>query len=176
MPEAHLDHGMFYKQMLKKALHTPIYMTADNLCHAIGEYFEWCVNYPLLEDKTSVSQGEIIRYETEKMRAFSMGAMCNHLGISEAKLKSFKQLGDDWERVIDMAESIVRSQKFEGAAAGLLNANIIARDIGLADKADVALSGGTGADGARAPITFEIQPVASGTFLSPDEPQATDTP
>ena len=35
------------------------------------------------------------------------------------------------------AESVIRSQKFAGAAADLLNANIIARDLGLADKNQV---------------------------------------
>ena len=39
-------------------------------------------------------------------------------------------------------EEIIRQQKFEGAAANLLNANIIARDLGLADKAEI-----TGRDG-----------------------------
>ena len=36
--------------------------------------------------------------------------------------------------VIERIEQTVYSQKFEGAAAGLLNANIIARDLGLADR------------------------------------------
>ena len=39
--------------------------------------------------------------------------------------------------VIDDIEKIIYRQKFEGAAAGLLNANIIARDLGLRDKQDV---------------------------------------
>ena len=45
--------------------------------------------------------------------------------------------------VIREAEEIIRRQKFEGASADLLNANIIARDLGLADKAEF-----TGKDGA----------------------------
>lgn len=31
-------------------------------------------------------------------------------------------------------EEIIRTQKFEGASADLLNPNIIARDLGLAEK------------------------------------------
>jgi len=38
--------------------------------------------------------------------------------------------------VIADIEAVIKSQKFQGAAAGLLNANIIARDLGLADKSD----------------------------------------
>nr|WP_261640834.1 DNA-packaging protein [Erwinia mallotivora] len=35
------------------------------------------------------------------------------------------------------AEQIIYNQKFTGAAADLLNANIIARELGLADKREV---------------------------------------
>ena len=33
-----------------------------------------------------------------------------------------------------MIDSIIRTQKFEGAAADLFNANIISRDLGLVDR------------------------------------------
>ena len=33
------------------------------------------------------------------------------------------------------------SQKFEGAASGIFNANIIARDLGLSDKQDITTGG-----------------------------------
>lgn len=42
--------------------------------------------------------------------------------------------------VITQAEAVIYEQKFTGAAADLLNPNIIARDLGLADKKE--LSGG----------------------------------
>ena len=38
---------------------------------------------------------------------------------------------------------MIYEQKFTGAAAGLLNPNIIARDLGLADKTDHASSDGS---------------------------------
>ena len=34
-------------------------------------------------------------------------------------------------------KQIIRTQKFEGASAGFLNANIIARDLGLTDKQEI---------------------------------------
>ncbi|MDC9826565.1 terminase small subunit, partial [Devosia sp. ZB163] len=40
-------------------------------------------------------------------------------------------------------DEIIRAQKFEGAAAGLLNPNIIARDLGLADKQELTGKGGS---------------------------------
>ena len=46
--------------------------------------------------------------------------------------------------VIEKIESIIRSQKFEGAAADLLNANIIARDLGLKDSSETTHNGSIG--------------------------------
>ncbi|MBC8318455.1 MAG: hypothetical protein H8E41_11160 [Desulfobulbaceae bacterium] len=39
--------------------------------------------------------------------------------------------------MVHEAEQVIRDQKFTGAAADLLNANIIARVFGLADKQDI---------------------------------------
>lgn len=39
--------------------------------------------------------------------------------------------------VTTYVEEIIRTQKFEGAAVGAFNANIIARDLGLSDKKEI---------------------------------------
>ncbi len=43
--------------------------------------------------------------------------------------------------VITRIKETIFTQKFEGASADLLNANIIARDLGLADKKDITSDG-----------------------------------
>jgi len=43
--------------------------------------------------------------------------------------------------VIRAINAIMYTNKFDGASCGLYNANIIARDLGLADKKDVKNSG-----------------------------------
>jgi hypothetical protein len=47
----------------------------------------------------------------------------------------------DFSEVIHAIEEIIRTQKFEGAAVGAFNANIIARDLGMVDKKDVTSDG-----------------------------------
>jgi len=46
----------------------------------------------------------------------------------------------DLSHVIAWAENVIYRQKFEGASADMLNPNIIARDLGLADKKDLSSS------------------------------------
>ena len=53
--------------------------------------------------------------------------------ISEKKDKNSK----DFSTVITHVKETIRNQKFEGAAAGFLNPNIIARDLGLRDKSEI---------------------------------------
>ena len=43
-------------------------------------------------------------------------------------------------------EDMIRTQKFEGAAADLLNASIVQRELGLGDKAELSVSGETISD------------------------------
>ena len=59
----------------------------------------------------------------------------------------------DLSEVIATAESAIFTQKFEAAATGLLNANLISRDLGLADRKEL-----TGREGG--PIeTKETSPI-----------------
>ncbi len=59
-------------------------------------------------------------------------------------------------------DEIIRTQKFQGASADLLNANIIARDLGLADKTEL-----TGKDGGPVRLTnmsdADLERIAAGS-------------
>lgn len=44
---------------------------------------------------------------------------------------------EDFQYITSQVEEIIRTQKFEGASADLLNANLIARELGLADKPEL---------------------------------------
>ena len=57
------------------------------------------------------------------------------LDISDTCWYSYKKK-EDFAGVIKQIEHIIRTQKFEGAAAGFLNPNIIARDLGLVEKSE----------------------------------------
>lgn len=111
---------------------------------AACEYFQWCEDHPLIEEKVFQYQGEIVRGDLSKMRAITMEGLCFYLHCNEAYFRVFKsQLPEgeqDFNTVITDIEKTIYRQKFEGASADLLNANIIARDLGLHDKKDIGLT------------------------------------
>lgn len=118
-----------------------LFATPQLLWDAAVEYFEYCENNPLKEEKVFNYQGEIVRADIAKMRAMTLSGLCFYLKCNEAYFRTFKaQLPKDeqeFNTVISEIESVIYNQKFQGAAADLLNANIIARDLGLADKQEV---------------------------------------
>ena len=74
------------------------------------------------------------------MRAMSISALCLWIGIDNSTWYEYAKK-KDFSDVTTRAERVIYSQKFEGAAAEFLNANIIARDLGLKDKQETEHSG-----------------------------------
>lgn len=118
-----------------------LFATPEELWQAACEYFAWIEENPLYETKAFSYQGGITQTELPKMRAMTLAGLCFYLHCNEAYFRTFKaQLPEgekDFNTVISDIEQVIYNQKFEGAAADLLNANIIARDLGLRDKKDV---------------------------------------
>lgn len=115
-----------------------LFETPELLWAAACEYFEWAENNPLYETKAFAYQGVIITEELPKMRAMTLSQLCFYLNCNEAYFRTFKnQLPAnevDFNTVIKDIEQIIYNQKFQGASADLLNANIISRELGLVDK------------------------------------------
>ncbi|RUW22152.1 DNA-packaging protein [Mesorhizobium sp. M4B.F.Ca.ET.013.02.1.1] len=124
---------------------SPIFATPDNLWAAAVEYFDWVEANPLYEAKPFAYQGEVTITQVAKMRAMTLDGLCIFLDIARRTWDGYGER-EDFLPVTTRIEEIIRAQKFAGAAADLLNPNIIARDLGLSDKQDVAHTGN---------ITFE---------------------
>jgi len=114
----------------------PKFEIPDDLLNACVEYMEWSESNPLYEAKAFHSGGEIITANLPKMRAMTIGALCTFLDITEVTWREWRKERKDLSTVIARVEQIIRSQKFEGASADLLNAKIIARDLGLSNKTE----------------------------------------
>lgn len=111
-----------------------LFETPELIWEAACEYFDWCENNPLI----SVEYHSGKRRQVPKMRPFTMHGLCAYLDCNIAYFRTFKaqlpETDKDFNTVISKIEEIVYNQKFSGAAAGFLNANIIARDLGLQDS------------------------------------------
>jgi len=123
----------------------PIFKYPEELWRACLEWFQWVEDNPLLEEKAVQFQGEFVKTDVRKMRAMTIGGLCIFLDIGESTWFDYCKK-EDFSEVTKKVDQIIRNQKFVGASADLLNANIIARDLGLADKQDHNINTSTNAE------------------------------
>jgi hypothetical protein len=123
-----------------------LFTTPQLLWEAATEYFNWVDAHPLYKAEAIMSgkdAGKIIKVPMG--RPYTITAFLLYIGASEAYWREFKKAGhEDFLSVIGDIEKAMYTQKFEGAAIGAFNGNIISRDLGLADKKEL-----TGKDGER---------------------------
>lgn len=124
---------------LQRAKHgrDKIFKNESNLWDAACEYFQWVEDNPLWENKATHFQGTPLDIPSAKMRAMTIEGLCLFLDIARATWYDYAKQ-DDFSYISGKIENVIRSQKFAGAAADLLNANIIARDLGLSDKKELS--------------------------------------
>lgn len=121
-----------------------IFATPEIMWDAACEYFAYITDNPLQEE-------QIVKYKDyhevatlNKMRPFTLTGLCLYLDVNSVYFTQFEdeikgktdELSKDFSKVITRIRETIYSQKFEGAAAGFLNPNIIARDLGLTDKSE----------------------------------------
>lgn len=131
----------------------PIFKDAEQLRNACYEYFQWVEDNPLCEEKIFHSQGMITKDTITKMRAMTISGLCLFLDIDRTTWENYRN-NPDFFRITKEVEEIIYNQKFTGAAADLLNSNIIARELGLADKQQ---NEHTGVDGKPIAHSVEIK-------------------
>jgi hypothetical protein len=120
-----------------------LFESPELLWEAACEYFEWCQNNPLYEvDFVGKDATEV---EKPKMRAFTMQGLCRYLECNTVYFNQFEsslkdksdEVSKDFSKIATRIRETIFEQKFTGAAAGFLNANLIARELGISDKQDI---------------------------------------
>lgn len=97
------------------------------------QYSEWLTDNPLYEEKQFAFQGVVTIHDAPKMRAMTLTGFCLFADISLDTFQEYRK-NKDFIAVCTRIDNAIYQQKFEGAAADLLNPSIIARDLGLKDN------------------------------------------
>lgn len=118
-----------------------IFKTPEALSIACFEYFQWAGDNPLFEMRPFAYQGTVVQDAVPLVRAMTITGLCIYLGTVRSNWYKMKEERADLVDIMEQVEHIIYDQKFTAASANLLNANIIARDLGLADKTDITSAG-----------------------------------
>jgi hypothetical protein len=106
------------------------------------QYFAWVEEHPFYEFKVvGTSFGTPITENIPKKRPMTITSLCLFLDISDVSWINYRKKNADFLSICNMAERVIKEQKFGGAASGFFNHAIISRDLGLVDKKDVTSDG-----------------------------------
>lgn len=128
----------YWKTRPKATKYNPAWRTPEQLWDEATRYFDWATDNPLYEERLTNGGKKV---NVQKMRAMTLGGLCAFLGVNYSTFKAYEGK-PEFAHITEGIRQVISTIKFEGAAAGLLQATIIARDLGLADKQEL-----TGKDG-----------------------------
>jgi len=130
------EEGNKHWQMRHKHGRNRIFKTPKSFYKAAIQYIDWCEENPLYETKAFQFEGEGVLVEIPKMRAMTIRGLCRYLHISRDTWYEQKKR-EGFSCIMEEIETIIFDYKFQGAAAGLLNPNLIARELGINDKIEI---------------------------------------
>lgn len=117
-----------------------LFENPELMWEAACEYFQWCEDNPLKE-QDFIGGKDVVEINRNKMRPFTLEGLCLYLDCTADYFRAFQNKErakkEDFIPVITKIKETIYNQKYTGAAAGFLNANLISRDLGLVDKKEV---------------------------------------
>lgn len=130
--------GNEFWKLAKNIGRPKIFSSPEELWDKACEYFQWCIENQILT--VEFHGKDATQCIVPKMRAFTWEGLEIFLGIESLRWYKTSESHKEFLQVIGVIEKIIWEQKFTGAAAGVLNANIIAKDLGLVDKKEIDAS------------------------------------
>jgi hypothetical protein len=137
MSNTQFKPGNEYWKLRSKHGRDTLFQSPELLWDAACEYFQSCEDNPLFE---TVFVGKEGRKElVPKVNICTKEGLYIYLRANEHYFEGFKETeayksSPDFQDVISRIEQIIYNQQFVNAAAGLINPNIVARKLGLAEK------------------------------------------
>ena len=113
-----------------------LFSSPEILWEAACEYFQYVIDNPIEVEETKIKPNSVEVTVNKLKRPFTWDALELYLDIESLRDYKTNPNYKDFSQVITRIEKVIYSNKFEGASAGVFNANIIARDLGLKDQSE----------------------------------------
>ena len=128
---AHKEN-QFWK-LVKTPGRKPLYSDPQKLWDDCLKYVQWCADNPLEEERVFHNSGKITKTSIRKMRAMTQEGLCLYLGMTRETWTQYSRK-EGFSDIVKAVNDLLYVEKFSGAAADLLNSNIISRELGLKDR------------------------------------------
>jgi len=109
--------------------------TVEELESQAFQYFHWIDTHPLQEMIAFHYRGGVVQHQLPKKRPYTFPGLAIFIGLSSVALSHYRN-DEDYRELMQFIDTVIYTQKFEGAVAGLFNASVINRDLGLVERVE----------------------------------------
>ncbi len=120
-----------------------IFATPEDLWVACCEYFQEIDENPMQSQKLISTKFGVERKTVYHPRPMTIGGLSTFLGVVATTWKQYRK-HKDYAPICEAVQQIMYEQNLSGAMTGMLNAAIVARHLGLADKKENTVTGKDG--------------------------------
>ena len=114
------------------------FKTPEEIWENFAQYVQWAEETPLIEvDFRGKDATEVNLPKKRLLTKEGFALACGF--VSWGNLSTYKKKSEGFAKVFTRIEQAIYTSKLEGAASGLFNHNIIARDLGLMNQENVSM-------------------------------------
>lgn len=134
-----------------------LFASPQLLLKACQEYFDWVDSHPWYKTEQLKRARQdpktkkwVSTIQVPTARPYTIQGLCRYLDCNTLWLNQFEKALEgkedeesrDFSKIVTHVREVIYQQKFEGAAVGAFNGNIIARELGLSDRSELTGKGG----------------------------------
>jgi len=110
--------------------------TPAALWEAATQYFQWVEDNPIVEEKLISTKMGVEKHHINHPQAMTVRGLCLYIGLGKSTWYEYCAR-DEFKGICEEITNCIYMQKFTYAAADMLNASLIARDLGIKDQQEI---------------------------------------
>ncbi|UXQ90398.1 terminase small subunit [Escherichia phage TR2] len=120
-------------------------MTPEQLFDLAVKYFSWAESQAIKAIETASFQGVVTENLVHKPRVFTLTGFCLYCGVTHSAIEKWRK-SEGYDEVIAFIDSVIREQKYQLAASGIVNPGMISKELGIDKPQEITISNNSSAN------------------------------
>lgn len=114
-------------------------MTPETVFNLAVKYFSWAEDQAIKAIETASFQGVVTENLVHKPRIFTLNGFCLYCGVTASSIQSWRA-SPGFAEVMEFIDSVIREQKYQLAASGIVNPGMISKELGIDKPQEITIT------------------------------------
>lgn len=114
-------------------------MTPETVFNLAVKYFSWAEDQAIKSIETASCQGVVTENLVHKPRVFTLNGFCLYCGVTASSIQSWRA-SPGFAEVMEFIDSVIREQKYQLAASGIVNPGMISKELGIDKPQEITIT------------------------------------